>query len=171
MGAQISVFTSKELQLTLVALKGMDKELSAQVRRAVKTISTPQWKQVVSANVRTHPQQTVLANTATVSVSNTTLKLRSANSVRKLRGGASPADLAKAIEFGADTGRAVTYVRVSPKGARHNVTRHTTRQLSRPSRTGWAVYPGAAEIIPRVAAIYAQTTLRTFAETIEKGGR
>jgi hypothetical protein len=167
----ISIFTSKELQVTVGLLKSIDKDLSREIRRAVKSISTPEWTQEVQANVRFPIHQRVLASNSSVTVGNDNVRLRSGNSTRRLSGGASPSQLARAAEFGADRNSLTTYIRTSPKGNRHKVTRHASRQLPTRSRSGWAVYPAAAEITPRIASLYAQTTLRTFAETIEKGGR
>lgn len=167
----ISIFTSKELQVTVGLLKSIDKDLSREIRRAVKVISTPEWTQEVSANVRNPLQQRVLASNSSVAVGNDNVRLRSGNSTRRLSGGGSPATLARAAEFGTDRARVTTYQRRSPKGKTHTVKRRASVQLPSRSRSGWAVYPAAAEITPRIASLYAQTTLRTFAETIEKGAK
>lgn len=166
----ISVFTSKELQVSIGYLKAVDKDVSAQIRKHIKSLSTPEWKQEVQSNVRKDIHQRILANGANVRVRNDNIILRAGNSVKKMRGGASPADLARAAEFGADRNRTLTYSARSKNGKTYTVhNRHTTRQLPSPSRSGWAVYPAAADFIPRAAALMTQTTVRSLHEAFEKG--
>jgi hypothetical protein len=112
----------------------------------------------------------VLSDTARVQVSNQNVTLRSAGVGRALhKGGPKPADIYAAIEFGADRNTTRGIEATSRKGKKYTYTRHTTRQLQPVKRQGYAVYPAAADIIPRLAALWAQTLVRTFNETLEKG--
>jgi hypothetical protein len=165
---QISVLTSGELRATISVLKTADREVSKEIRSAIRTVSTPEWKGVVSGNRVSPLQRRVLVDTAKVQVSNTNVTLQSANSSKRMRGGATPALLAKAAEFGSTSRDArATYTSRSRKGKSYSVTRATKRQLPDRSRT-WAVYAAASEFIPRMASLYAQTTVRTLHEILER---
>lgn len=165
---QISVLTSSELRGTIAALKNADKEISKEIRSAVRTVSTPEWQGVVSGNRANPLQQRVLVDTAKVNVSNTNVTLTSANSSKRMRGGATPALLAKGAEFGTTSRDArTTYTGRSRKGKAYQVTRRTKRQMPDRSRT-WVVYKAAEKFIPRMASLYVQTTVRTLHEIIER---
>lgn len=168
---RISVNSSKALQATILALKGMPAELSKQTRKAVKTVSDAEWSEAVRGNVTTRLETRVLSDTARVAVTNQNVTLKSASVGKSLSGGWKPSQLAKAVEFGAPRDTVKQYTATSSKGRKFAVKRHTTRQFKGVSRTGYVVYDAAARIIPRIAALYVQTTVRTLHEAFEKGTR
>lgn len=168
MPLRISIFASKDLQRAIAILRGADKEISKEIRGRIRTFTTPEWQEAVRGRTSNAQEVKSLADTARVSVSNQNLTLKSASVGRSLSGGAKPSEIVKAVEFGAPQDTVKTYTATSKKGKRYSVTRHTTRQFRGPSRSGYAVYPAAAQIIPRVAAFIAQTTVRTFHELVEK---
>jgi hypothetical protein len=152
---RISVFNSKELQGTIVALKRLDKELAKQIRRAVKALGQPEWQQALAKEADTERQTVVLVRTARVAVSNQNVTLSSATVGRSLQGGAKPSDIAHSDEFGAD--------RDFRRGKRH-----TRRQFKPRNRKGYVVYPAAASFIPRMASLFVATTVRTAHEAFER---
>lgn len=172
MSMRISVFSSKELQATILLLKGMDRELAKQVRKAIKSVSEPEWRDAVRGNISTRLETRVLGDTARVAVSDQNVTLKSAAVGRKLSGGLKPSELAHSAEFGADQTYVHTYSATSRKGKKYYVTKRHTRKQFRPRNLkGYVVYPAAARIIPRMAALYVQTTVRTFYELIEGGSK
>ena len=89
---------------------------------------------------------------------------------KALSGGYKPAMLAKATEFGANQDTTASYTATSRKGKRYTVrNRHTHHQFRSPSRSGYAVYPAAAKLVPRIFAAYIQTTVRALHEAFEAG--
>jgi len=170
MSFRISVFASKELQATILALKGMDRELAKQIRAAIKTVTQPEWQEAVRGNVTTALQTRVLSDTARVTVSDQNITLKSASIGKSLSGGLKPSEAAHSAEFGADRSFTKTYEATSRKGKNYRVReRHTRRQFKSRNLKGDVVYPAAARVIPRFASLFAQTTVRTFHELIEKG--
>ena len=166
---RISVFSSAELQATILALKGMDRELAKQIRAAIKTVTTPEWQEAVRGNVTDRLQTRVLSDTARVTVSDQNVMLKSAAIGKSLSGGLKPSELVHSAEFGADRNFARSYAATSSRGKQFTVhNRHTRRQFKPRNLKGYVVYPAAARIIPRIAALYVQTTVRTFYELIEK---
>ncbi len=165
---RISVWESKELQALILALRGFDRDLKKEIRQRTKAVAQPAWQQAVSKKAGTTLEQKVLADTARVQVSDQNVMLRSAGVGRSLAGGAKPSEIYGGVEFGADRGARASYRRRSKKGNEHSVTRRTRTQFLPRKRTGYVVFPAAAEVIPRLAALWAQTAVRTFHETIEK---
>lgn len=165
---RISVFNSRELQGVILALKSMDRELAKQIRRATKEMIGPAWTQAVRDEASTRLEHRVLADTARVAVSNQNVTLKSAGVGRALTGGAKPVQLVGGVEFGARQDRATTYQATHRTGTRYSVTRHTQRQFRPRNRTGHVVFPAAARVIPRLAALWVQTTVRTFYELTER---
>ena len=108
----------------------------------------------------------VLGDTARVRVSDQNVTLASAGVGRALSGGARPPQIWHGVEFGANAKRTAVTAR-SRKGKTYRYTRTVNRQFKTPNRRGYAVYPAAAKMIPRYAALWAQTVVRTFHETME----
>lgn len=167
---KISANSSKELRATIQALKLMPRELQANIRKYSQSEMAPEWQKGIAERATTRAQARVLSETARVSVSNQNVILKSATVGRSLSGELSPKESWAAFEFGADRGQAgkTTYQATSAKGKRFTVTRNTRRQLPPRSRTGWAVFPTARDLIPRFASLWVQTTIRTFYEAIER---
>ncbi|SMQ73468.1 hypothetical protein [Agreia sp. VKM Ac-1783] len=165
---RISVFNSKELQGVTVAMKSFDREVAKQIRRVTKAVVAPEWSKAVREHASTRLQQRVLADTSRVAVSDQNVTLKSASVGRALSGGIKPSEAVAAAEFGANRGEFTTYRATSKKGKTFNVRRRTKAQLPARKKTGHAVYPAAADIIPRIASLWVQTTVRTFYELIEK---
>lgn len=165
---RISVFDSKELQATLLAIRGFDRELKKQIRTHTKRIAQPQWQKAVRDQAMTRLEHRVLVDTARVQVSDQNVMLRSAAIGRSLSGGLKPSESWAGVAFGADQEKTSTYSATSNKGKRYDVTRRTRRQLRPRNKKGYVVYPAAAEMIPKIAALWVQTTVRTFHELFEK---
>ena len=79
--------------------------------------------------------------------------------------------LTKPYEFGTlNREQQHTYTRRSPKGARHEVTRRTRRQLPTRSQTGWIGYPAAGRFSKRAFGMYLQIVVKVVRDSID-GGR
>lgn len=170
MVARISVWNSRELLATILAIRQAPREIQKQIRQQLKSITTPEWQKAMAEQASivsaARVSSRVLVQTARVSVSNQNVRLSSATVGRPLRGGLNPKTEAHALEFGSHD-KKTTYTATSTRGKRFSVTRHTARQLPRRNRKGWVFYPAVAEMVPRVAALMAQTTVRVIAEAFE----
>lgn len=156
----------------ILAIRAAPREIQAQIRQQSKAISTPELQRAmaeqlsISAGYRA--QDRVLVQTARVAVSNQNIRLSSATVGRKLKGGLNPKTQYAGMEFGADKQRRATYSARSRKGRHYTVTkRRTTQQLPRRNRKGWVFYPAVAEVVPRILALWTQTTVRVLAEAFE----
>lgn len=165
---RISVFTSPALQGTILALKGMDREVAAQVRKATKEVTQTAWSEALAAEASTPLENRVLTQTARVSVTNQNVSLKTGQAAKKLRaGGPAINTLTPAVEFGAVHG---TYAAAeSARGRQYK--RRTKQQFKTRNVKGNVAYPAAADVIPRIAALWVQTVVRTFHESLEKGAR
>lgn len=162
---RVSATSSDELQAVITGLQLIDHDMALAIRRYTREMTTAEWSHAVGEHLRgDRLQSAVLGKTARLRVTDQNVMLQSGNSRRALRGGATPAELARAEEFGANHNRISTYRRRTRHGTVQTVTRHTSRQLEPLRRGGWTVYPAASEIIPRIASLWVQTAMRTIYE-------
>lgn len=164
---RISVFDSKELQAILLALRGFDRELKKQIRQQTKKVAEPEWQKAVNEHASTRLEHRILASTARVQVSDQNVMLRSAHIGKSISGGLKPSEAWPAVEFGGNQSKVGKYQTRSRKGTVYTATRHTARQLRPRNPKGYVVFPAAAQVIPRMAALWAQTLVRTFHEMTE----
>lgn len=163
---RIDVLKSPELQATIYALRAIDKTLQAQVRKYTKMHAQPEWKKALAERADTRLEHRVIVDTAVVSVSNQNVRIQSANKGRPLRGGLNPKTDYPAIEFG--SGKKVsTFERRSKNGGTHPVTRRGGAALKGRSRTGYVFWPAAREMVPRIASLWVQTTVKTIGNALE----
>lgn len=161
MPIQISARDSRELQAALLAIAGAGREIQSQLRRHTKRVAEPEWTRGLEKRASSRLDTKVLVKTARVQVRDTNVVLRS-GAVGKLK------DITRPVEFGGDRNQTTTYRGRSPKGTRYNVTRHTARQLGWRRKGGRVVWPTAEDLIPRMVALWVQTTIRTFHESLER---
>jgi hypothetical protein len=164
---RISTYSSRELQGLLVRLKGADKETRKRIRQVTKADAGPIWTSSLNQQASTRLEARVLAATGRVKVSDQNVTLTAATVGRKLTGGLNPKTDYHGVEFGAEQGATSRYEATSIKGRRFTVERRTRAQLRPVKRTGYVVYPAAAEAIPRLASLWVQTAVRTLHELVE----
>lgn len=163
---RISVFSSPELQAAILGMKSLEREVRKQTRQGIKAMAQPAWQESVNGNTVTRLEARVLGATARAAVSDQNVQLQSARIGRSLSGGAKPADIVAGAEFGAGA-RARRIDATSKRGKPYRYTRITTAQFRRRNRSGYVVYPAAAQTIPRIASMVVQTVVRSFHEAIE----
>lgn len=169
---RISVFESKELQGVILALKGMDKEIAKQIRKQTKDVVLRVWQKSVAEQIGmsgTRLESRAFGQTARVAVSNQNITLSVASVGKPLSGGLNPRLIPWAIEFGADREKRLTYEARSTRGRSYTVhNRRVSAMLRRRNETGHIFYPTVKAVIPRIASLWIQTTVRAFYEAIEK---
>jgi hypothetical protein len=163
---RISVLVSTELNTLLQAIRGFDAEQRAQIRAATKKAADPIWREEVRGNVTTRLQTRVLSDTARVAVSDSNVLLRSASAGKVGRSGTPASILAPQVEYGNDPNKKIS----TRSGQGKTYTRRMGRVSMLPRARGYVIGPAARESIPRFAALWIQTTIRTMHETLEKGG-
>lgn len=172
MGARVvpSVESLREFQAVVLALRLMGKDLRKDINAATRDTMNPVWQGLVRVNATSPGDYKILTPGTRIAAGNPPAA-KAATGGRKLSGGGTPKELAKAREFGAVNRDAVrTYERRNRKtGGTHRVTRHTQRQLPRAVRAGRVVYPAFAEIAPRMASLWVQIVVRKTHEAFEKG--
>jgi hypothetical protein len=166
--ARLNVLNSRELLAVLLAVRGADKAIQAQVRKHTKSIALPEWRQALAEHATTRLQHRALVSTARVAVSNQNVRLSSATVGRPLKGGLNPKTTYYAPEFGANRAKRTTYTATSRRGRQFTVkSRRTTQQLPPRRRAGHVFGPAVSQIVPRIAALWVQTVVRTLAEAFE----
>lgn len=163
---RLDVLKSPELLATIYALRSVDKDIQKQVREQTKRVAGPEWRKALAERANTRLEHRVLVDTTVISVSNQNVRVRSASKGRALSRGLNPKTDYAPVEFGANPKRQ-TYTRKSKRGGTHKVTRTVGTGFKRPNRKGYVFYPAAREMIPRLASLWVQTTVRTIAEALE----
>lgn len=143
----------------------MDREVAAQIRKHTKPVAAPVWQEAVRGNVTDRLQTRVLSDTATVSVSDANVMLRSGGT-GKMSSGIQKSVLVSGTEFGADPNKMIAS---KTKGGKP-YQRRRGQQFKLPRSRGYVVFPAAREVIPRIASLWVQTAVRTVHEVFEKGG-
>ena len=162
MAGRISIVASRPLRTVVTAMKRLPAENRKQIRTQTRLIIAPEWRKAVEAEAASALERRVIASTARVAVSDRNVTLRAAGSGRALRGGLVPNRDNRAVEFGGGRERKATYASRSRRGKTYQVTRHTQRQLPPFRRQGYVFYPAVAKMVPRIAALWAQTWARGF---------
>lgn len=152
---------SRELRDVILALKTSDRDVRSAIRTFTRSELIRPWLEAMNDRASTIVERRVLSATATVQVSDQNIRITSAAKGRTLSGGLSPKVDYAPVEFGA--GRAKrTYTR---KG--HKVSRVTTNQFRPRNRRGYVFYPAASEMIPRLARLWVQTVVKTYADIFD----
>jgi len=162
---RISVLVSSELQAVSQAIRGLDREVAAQLRKHTKAIVEPVWQEAVRGRVDNRLQTRVLSDTARAGVSDQNVMLRSASAGR-VSSGAPASMLSTAVEFGASPDKIITTRSRNGKVYK----RRMGRVFNLPRRNGYVVFPAAREVIPRIASLWVSTVIRTVHEKFEEGG-
>lgn len=169
----IDARSSREIQAVLLAMKQTERTLAAVIRAQSKVMILPEWQKAVSSRIRGRVETKVLGASTRVAVSDSNVILRAGVGARRLSGGwnsSTPGtggpSLVKATEFGGNRSYARNVQTTSNKGKRYTAKRHTQRQLTQFRKQG-PVYDSASNIIPRVASLWIQTTVKALHMALE----
>lgn len=162
---RIDAHSSRELQALILSIRQANKEVQAQIRKHTKPMAQREWQKGLAQEAMTRFEHRVLVDTARVAVSNQNVKLKAGGLAKKLSGGGRARELYGPAEFGAGLSTVSTHSR---KGKEYK--RKSGDQFRAPKKSGYVVFPTAARIIPRLAALWTQTAVRTFHEALEQKG-
>lgn len=154
---RVDVTASRELTAMVRALRFIEREWLSMWAKETRTQLEPMWQRELEASRPNRLQRAVLVRTSRVSVSRRAITLK-AGSTGRLRSGAKPATLARAVEFGQDQNLKSRYFRKdkpTPAPARHTVTRRTARPVGARAPRGKVVWPALGRFVPRAAALAA----------------
>lgn len=163
---RISVFESKELRAAIVTMKGLDRDIAANVRKHVRGVVLPIWKQSLAQHTTTRLENRVLVDSARVTVTDKQVTLKSGALAKRLSGGGLIYELAPPTEFGADGSKAKPVT----NAAGTTYKRRTGSAFKRRKRKGYVAWPAVADSVPRIAAAWVGTVMRTVHETFERIG-
>lgn len=159
---RISVLVSRDLGVLSQAIAQAEPEMRKQIRKYTKPMVGTAWTEAVRAQATTRLEVRVLSDTARVAVSDSNVLLKSAT-VGKV--GKVPASvLARAVEKGDNPDRLIKTK--SRKGTPYQ--RRLGGAFRARNKNGYVFGPASNEVIPRVASLWMQTAIRTFAESVEE---
>lgn len=159
-----------QLLAAILALKGMDRTLRKEVYAATRTELVPAWREVLNLNVRTDLERRVLiAGGARVDAHPEGVRMRAATSTRAMKGGggASPALIGHAVEWGATPRVAKIDARRRDTGKSYTYSRKINTQLPLRRRSGGPAMDTVAEMAPRWVSLWVQTIIRTMLDAVE----
>lgn len=152
------------------AFRRMPKEIKSDLRKYQRAEAGPIWKQEVSSGVGVTSIASRTFKAGNTVKAGAVITLKAGGSNRKLSGGATAAELVRPAEFGTTRRDKYTkYMRVSPNGTRHTVTRRSSRQLPTRRRGGYVVYPAAGRSTKRIVSLSVQTITRRIYDSVEGG--
>ena len=172
----IDVRSSDQLKAVILSIRSAPKNIQQNIKQFAKADIVPAWQEELAQQGATPLQQRLLVDTGRATVTNTTVNLRAGGVNAKVSGGlstdyVSPYGSAsyKAAEFGANQYLTVPHYQSRSKRGRPYVVhgRHTQHQFEAPNKDGYIVYPAARKVIPRVAALWVSTVVRTMHEAFE----
>jgi hypothetical protein len=144
----ISVRDDAKLSATVAALHYAGRAIQADVRRQTRAVAGPEFTHALGRQSASIQQSRILVKPARITVSNSGIKAKTAHTKRRaLSGGGTPLQLGWAFEMGAR----------DPKG----------NQLPHWRRQGHVFLPTVAEMAPRIANLWTQTTVRRIHESFE----
>jgi hypothetical protein len=149
--------SKEQLRAVRRAFASLPKDLKADLRRAQREQVGRIWKQEMdTARMRgdvVEPQRNLFAVGTRVRAG-LPIVLVAGGSRKRMRGGGTPADLARPMEFGtARRQRDTRYFMRTPAG-RVVVTRAASRQLRLTRRSGYVVHPAVSQTVPQVIGVW-----------------
>jgi hypothetical protein len=163
---RISLLIDSPLRTVWLAFRGLEPDVRKQITAHTKRLAEPVWKEETRGHALSRLQQRVLAGTARVGVSGLDMTLRAGGGGR-LSSGTPTSLLTRAAEFGA-----IPESTVNVRNRQGTTFRRRMGTRFGPARRqGNTVIPAAREVIPRMASLVVQTTIRTVHELREKVSR
>jgi hypothetical protein len=159
---RISLNVDSPLRSMLLAVRPVPADVRKQINTFTKRDAGPIWLAETRERAATHVQQRVLVDTSRVGVTDRNVALRSAT-VGNVRSGLPASRLAQAAEWGINPGKIIQTR--SRKGKPYK--RRMGPAFPPTRRGGYVVYPAAKQAIPRIAALWVQTAVRTILDAFD----
>jgi hypothetical protein len=157
---------SPEITAVILSLRQMQKQLRRDIFKSTRTQIVPEWRQVLAAEATTSLEERVLLGGARADVTDSTVRLKAAQSTKKMSGGASPRDIGHAVEFGAKWHRGEVSA-TSSKGKAFTYSRVVSKQFKPRRSRGYVAYPAGRQLAPRFISLWVQTTKRLMHLAVE----
>lgn len=151
------------LKAAALAMKRADATVRKDVSQRMRETMGPAWKSEVTAAAAGRSAQIFVPGTR-IAAGNPP-QLVAASSRRKLGRGLIPDKHWAGYEYGA-----TDQTRRQKSRSGHTYKRHVMRHLPARSAGGHTLGKAAAEILPRVAAYWAQSVVKSFMDAADEGG-
>lgn len=152
---RLDVRRSRELTAVVQALAVVPREVAKETRARSKSVIAPEFKKGLAERAPAPIFFSRLVNRSTVYVTD--------RGVRMVAGSNAAKGFPRETEFGAYREEFKTY-----STRRGTTTRRTQRQFWHFQPKGRVVIPTVSDMIPRIAALWVQTAVRTVFDLIEK---
>lgn len=154
----IDVRRSPELQAVILLLKGSDRSVRNEMRRAARVELNALWKPTLQSFSRNAQQEKVLVRGARSRVGSDDFQMLAATSRRALSGGLVPTSRWAPVEFGGEP-KEITVVRLG-RERRQRAGRNLGPRVAK----GKVVFPAIRKTGPRVVAAWVNGIVKGLAQ-------
>ena len=169
--AVVSVFDSKQIQATILALKTMRSDLRKEIYKRARSQILPEWRQTLANEIGGDIMASrLLMRNTRVKLGTQGVTLEAATLTKPTTsGGLTPNPQWYLAEYGA-VPRSVT-VSGRRGNTRYEYKRRVNTGMKKRRRSGYYGGPAADKIVKRVLALWIESVWQLMYESFEKGGK
>lgn len=150
-------------------MKRAPREVRSSINTYTRSEFGPVWRDELRGRISTRLDARVFGGPGNRLKAGNPPELLAAQSKRALRGGLIPSYMGRAIEFGVkNANRKTTFIRTSPRGRRHYVTRTAGGNLPTYVPGGRIAYPAFREVAPRLVSLWVQIVMRKVYDAVRE---
>lgn len=154
----LDVRKSRELQATILALRGAQRQIRLGINKEVRSRIRPLWQQALNARARDEMTRRIIVAGARATASDRNVTVRAATSRRPLSGGLVPTWEWAGAEFGART-RRIEVTQRSRGGKPYTRKLTINRQFQGRQQDGMVAFDAASEVGTKLVAIWVHTVV------------
>lgn len=154
----LDVRNSRELQATILALRGAQRQIRLGINKETRSRIRPLWQQALSARARDEMTRRIIVAGARATATDRGVTVHAATSRRPLSGGLVPAWEWPGAEFGARTKR-IEVTQRSRAGRTYRRPLTINRQFTGRQQDGMVAFDAASEVGTKIVALWVHTVV------------
>ncbi|MGN7978107.1 hypothetical protein ACTJJ4_11065 [Microbacterium sp. 22195] len=154
----LDVRNSRELQATILALHGAQRQIRSGINKEARSRLRPLWQQALNARARDEMTRRIIVAGARATATDRGVTMHAATSRRPLSGGLVPAWEWAGTEFGART-RRVEVTQRSRAGRSYSRPLTINRQFRGRQQDGMVAFDAASEVGTKIVALWVHTVV------------
>ncbi|OJU42018.1 MAG: hypothetical protein BGN97_04490 [Microbacterium sp. 69-10] len=154
----LDVRNSRELQATILALRGAQRQIRTGINKEARSRIRPLWQQALNARARDEMTRRIIVAGARATASDRGVTVHAATRRRPLSGGLVPAFEWAGAEFGARTKR-IEVTQRSRAGRSYKRPLTINRQFHGRQQDGMVAFDAASEVGTKIVALWVHTVV------------
>lgn len=154
----LDVRDSRELQATILALRGAQRQIRLGINKDARSRIRPLWQQALNARARDEMTRRIIVAGARATASDRNVTVHAATSRRPLSGGLVPAFEWAGAEFGAQSKR-IQVTQRSRAGRTYRRPLTINRQFPGRQQHGMVAFDAASEVGTKLVALWVHTVV------------